>query len=237
MTEQVAPAKATLSDSLSGMMNAFVDPGATAAQAVKRGFWILPLIVLCAIVLTMSLSNAPIAIRVLEMNPPSNLTHEQFEKALPVIRGATYGLSAATPLIVVALCLLSAWLTGILCSTMGVKATFKGLFSLIVACSMITALQSIAGFIAVRMKGDDIQSVQELQPPFGLDLLFPGLKGVPFAVLNFFSIFEIWFIVMLGLSLAAMARTTKGKAFAAITPAWLVPLLLRMLGALAQPSQ
>lgn len=236
MTEPAAPEKATLGESISGMMNAFIDPAATAANASKKGFWILPFIVLSAVILAVSLMTAPITLRVLELNPPPNMTHEQFEKAFPVIRGVTYGFSVAVPLIILIVCILSAWLIGLLCSMLGMKASFRGIFSLNIVCSLITALGAVAGYIVVRMKGDDIQSVQELQPPFGLDLFFGNLKGVPAAFLNFFSIFEIWFIVMIGLSLAALARSSKGKAFLAITPAWLLPLLLRLLGALSQPQ-
>ena len=86
------------------------------------------------------------------------------------------------------------------------------------------------------MKGEDIQSVQELQPPFGLDIFFSGLKGPLLAILNFFSIFQIWYILILGLALAYMAKTSKGKAFAAITPALLVQLVFRVLGSFFQQS-
>jgi hypothetical protein len=51
-------------------------------------------------------------------------------------------------------------------------------------------------------------------------------------VLNFFSIFEIWYLVILVFGLSYLAKCSKGQAFAAITPAWLLPLAFRMVGAM-----
>ncbi len=236
MTEQPAPVKASISDVVSGMLNAFIDPAAMAKQAAKKGFWIGPILLLSVVAVVFSLLTVPIALRVTQLNPPPNLTHEQFERAYPMMKTAYYGFSLGSPIIIVTLLLLSAWLVGVLGSITGVEAKFSGIFSLMSACSLISMLQIVASYIVLSLKGDDIQSVQELQPPLGLDIFFGGLKGVPYAILNFFSIFEIWFIVVLGLGLASLSRTSKGKAFLAITPAWLLPLLLRMLGAALQPG-
>jgi len=125
--------------------------------------------------------------------------------------------------------LLLAWLVSMMGSMTGARAKFRNVFSLMASCSLIQALQSIAVYIVVRAKGDEIRSVEQLTPPFGLDIFLQDLHGTLFAVVNFFSIFEIWYIVVLGVGLAALAKSSKGKAFAAITPAWVLPLLLRMI--------
>ena len=236
MIEEAASEKATFSDALSGMLNAFVDPQATAKQAVKKGFWIWPLLILCVAVGIYSWLMAPITLQVMQTNPPPNLTHEQFEKAYPMIKTMTYSGAIIGPVFVVLIVLLSAWLVNLTCTVLGVQTKFRHVFSLVSACSLITILQLVASYVVVRMKGEDIQSVQELQPPFGLDIFFSGLKGPLLAILNFFSIFQIWYILILGLALAYMARTSKGKAFAAITPGWLVPLLFMVVASFFQPS-
>jgi hypothetical protein len=234
MTEATQAGRATFGESVSGTFNALVDPGGVAKNASKKGFWIFPLALLCAVVLAVSLALVPVTLRVIEMNPPPNLSHEQFANALPAIRAATYGFSIASPVFIVGILLISAWLVGIACSMTGVKIAFSSIFSLLSACSIITVLQVIAGYIVIKLKGDEIESVQQLQPPFGLDIFFDSLKGIPYALLNFFSLFEVWYIIMLGLSLAALARATKGKAFLVITPAWFIPLVFRLIGAALQ---
>lgn len=236
MIEETATEKATFSDAVSGMANAFIDPQATAKQAVKKGFWIWPVLLLSIAVAIYSYLTAPITLRVIQMNPPAGVSPEQFEKSFPIIKTMTYAGIGLGPVFVILIVLLAAWLVNMACTMLGIQTKFRHVFSLVSACSLIVILQLIASYVVLRMKGDDIQSATELQPPFGLDIFFSGIKGPLLAILNFFSIFEIWYILILGLGLAYMARTSKGKAFAAITPAWLVPLLFKIIGSLFQKS-
>lgn len=234
MIEETKIEKATFSDVLSGMGNAFVDPKGMARQVVKKGFWIWPLAILCVAFVAFGALMAPIIVRVMQLYPPegvAQLPREQIEK---IAHAFAYAPIVAAPVVVVLMLLLSAWLVNLACTVLGIQTKFRHVFSLIMAASMIAIPQLIASYAVVSMKGDDIQSVQELQPAFGLDIFFSGLKGPLLAFLNFFSIFEIWSMVILGLGLAYMARTSKGKAFAAITPAWLIPLLLKVVGSFFQ---
>jgi len=84
----------------------------------------------------------------------------------------------------------------------------------------------------IRSRGDAIENAEQLQPPFGIDLFTPGLHGPLLAILNFFSIFEIWYLIVLGLGLAFLTGVSKSKAFVAITPAVLIPLLFKVIGSL-----
>jgi hypothetical protein len=104
------------------------------------------------------------------------------------------------------------------------------------ACGLIVALQSIATLIVLRVKGDEITTQEQLTPPFGLDIFLQNIHGALLGLLNFFSIFEIWYLVVLTIGLAALAKTTKGKAFFAITLTWVVPLLIKVVQAMLQPS-
>jgi hypothetical protein len=89
----------------------------------------------------------------------------------------------------------------------------------------------------VRAKGDDIQSVAELMPPFGLDIFVPeGASKALLATLNFFSIFEIWYLVILAFGLSYLAGCSRGKAFGAITPVWVVSLLFSVGFAMLRPA-
>jgi hypothetical protein len=143
---------------------------------------------------------------------------------------------AFTPVFVIGILALLAWLVTVTGSMLGLRAKFRDLFSLMAACSLITSLQVIATYIVVRAKGDEIQSPEQLMAPFGADIFIQEIHGALLAFVNFFSIFEIWYIVILGLSLAYLTGSSKGKAFAAITPAWLIPLLLAVIRAKFSPG-
>jgi hypothetical protein len=115
------------------------------------------------------------------------------------------------------------------CAVMDIKASFLSLFTLVAHCGLINSIQAIAQYLTLSMKRDEIQSLKQLVPHFGLDLLLSDAANKQLAAaLGYFSIFQIWYLIVLALGLAFLAGIPKGKAFAAITPVWLVGLLMRV---------
>jgi hypothetical protein len=75
----------------------------------------------------------------------------------------------------------------------------------------------------------------ELRPALGLDIFLPeGTNKYATAFLGYFSIFEIWWIVMVVLVFSTSFRVSKGKAFAAVLPLVMVSILLRIGAAALQ---
>ena len=131
-----------------------------------------------------------------------------------------------SPLIVAVLTALLAALLLVASMVTGVTVKFRDLFALLALCSLIPLLGQIAGFIVVRAKGDEIQTMEQLRPAFGLDLLLgAGANKALLALLNYFSIFTIWYIVVLGLTFAALTGASKAKSYLTTSPVWFVPML------------
>lgn len=215
-----------------GMFNAFVDPAGLAKAAKAKLFWLWPTIVVSIIFIICGYLMSPYSMQLADARiAQQNVPPERLENARNVGRIITQVIVFVTPVIIVLFTMLGAWLVGITGSIIGLRARFRDIFSLMMACSLISSLQYIATYIVLRTKGDEITTQEQLMPPFGLDIFIPA-HGVLLAILNFFSIFQIWYLVIFGLALAYMTGSTKGKAFAAITPAWVVPLIFRMIGAL-----
>lgn len=217
-----------------GVFNVFIDPAATARSVPAPYAWLLPLAIFCVVFAIYNWLNIPLTMRVMALNPPNGATGEQLERIRSITETSLKVGTFVGPLFIIGITALLALLTNLLAAAMSMKTKFRDVFTLICSVSLIGVLQIIAGYIVLRAKGDDIQSMQQLRPSFGLDIFFPDLKGPAFAVLNFFSIFEVWSLVMLALSLAALTKSSKGKAFAAITPWWLVTLLFAVVGSLFQ---
>ena len=227
----------SVADGIVGMLNAFVDPAGLAKRARARLFWLWPLIVILIVFIvvgylmlpyTMQLVDTKIAERISQQNiPPERM--ETAKNVAHIMGRVSIGM---TPLFVIAFLALFAWLIVVIGSVVDVRAKFRDVFSLVAACSLISTLQYIATYIVIRSKGDEITSQEQLLPPFGLDIFLQGVHGPLLAILNFFSIFELWQIVILGLALSYLAGVSKGKAFVAITPAWLIPLIFKLVGSL-----
>ena len=226
---------------LVGMFNAFVDPMGLAKRVKTKLFWLWPLVTICIIYIVVGYLMLPYTLQAVDFSiqqrmAAQNLPPERMESARTMAHAFSGVGIAFTPVFVVGVLALLAWLVTITGSMLGLRAKFRDVFSLMAACALIPALQYIASYIVVRTKGDEIQSPEQLMAPFGADIFIQDVHGVALAFLNFFSIFEIWYLVILGLSLAYLTGSSKGKAFAAITPAWVIPLLLVIIRARFSPG-
>ena len=230
-----------IASGLVGMLNVFVDPAATAKRVPAKISWLWPLITLGIIYgsvgyLMMPYSRQFADATIAERSAQQGLNPEQIERAQNIAHTFASAGAVITPVTLIVGLLILAWLVSVMGAMTGARAKFRDVFALMASCSLITALQSIATYIVVRTKGDPIRSMEQLTPSFGLDIFLQDLHGALYTLVNFFSIFEIWYIVVLTVGLAALAKSSKGKAFAAITPAWLIPLLIRMIQVAFSPG-
>jgi len=231
----------SVASGLAGMLNAFVDPKGLAKHVRAKMFWLWPLITISIIYIVVGYLMLPYTMELVDFSMQQrasahNIPAERMETARNLAHAISVGGIAFAPLFVVGILALLAWLVSVTGSVVGLRAKFRDVFSLMAACSLISSLQYIATYIVVRTKGEEIQSPEQLMAPFGADIFIQDVHGATLAFLNFFSIFEIWYLVILGLSFASLTGSSKGKAFAAITPAWLLPLVLSMIRARFSPG-
>jgi len=80
---------------------------------------------------------------------------------------------------------------------------------LVAGCGLIQALAAIAALIVLKGKGE-VSTREELRPALGLDIFLPeGTNKFLSAFLGYFSVFEIWWIVMMVLIFAAAFRVSN----------------------------
>lgn len=227
--------KLSVGDGILGMLNIFVDPKATAKRVPAPLSWLWPVITLSIIYGVFGYLMVPYALQLAYARmAQANVPPEQVERARSIAQVVTRFTVPGTPLFVIALLALFAWLVGVVGSMAGLRTKFRDVFSLMSAASLIPALQYIAAYVVIHAKGDDITSQEQLTPPFGLDIFLQNIHGGLLALVNFFSIFEIWYLIVLTFGLAYLAKTSKGKAFFAITPVWLLPLIIRVVQGMLQ---
>jgi len=229
--------KLTVSDGLIGMLNVFIDPKTTAKRVPAPLSWLWPVIVMIAVYVVVGVLSAPYAISIADAQiAQRGIPADQAETARKITHIIALVTPITTPVFIILFLALFAWLAVVIGSMAGLRTKFRDVFSLMASCGLIAAVQAIATIIVLRAKGDEVTSQDQLTPPFGLDIFLPNVHGVLLAVLNFFSIFEIWYLVVLTIGLAALAKTTKGKAFFAITLSWVVPLLIKIVQAMFQSN-
>ncbi len=225
----------TPSNDLAGMFSFYIDPQGAARRIHTKWFWAGPLIVFSIVAITAGVLLMPIIRHAMENMPvPENVPPEQFQKSMQIGIMIQKVFMYLAPITGAALFAIQALILFGMSSMTGVKATFRQLFNLAAGCSLISVLESIAIMVILKAKGE-VSSVAELRPALGLDIFLPeGTNKFLVAVLGYFSVFQIWWIVMLALVFAAAFRVDKSKAFLVIAPLVLLGFLWRVVGAAFQ---
>jgi hypothetical protein len=219
-----------------GMFNAFVDPEGLAKRVPAKWFWVGPIVTVTLIFIVFGYLMQPFTMQLIDAQMAQrNIPADQLERAKSTAHTIGGVIGFAIPVFALLFTMLLALLVNVTGSMVGLRTKFRDIFSIMAACSLISSLQYVATYVVLRSKGDDIISQEQMTPPFGLDI-FVNAHGALLAILNFFSIFQIWYLVIFGLTLAYLTGSSKGKAFAAITPAWLLPLLFKIIGSFFQPK-
>ena len=224
----------SLGDQLSASANIFIDPASAVKGMEGKYAWMAPVVITCVVGIVSGMIISPISAQIMQANPPEGMTPEQLEKALSMTATIGKVMVAIVPILtLLKLAVLGGIMAG-LSAMLDVKTSFRRMFTLVSYCSLIPMLQGIAATVVVKAKEGQLSSMQQLQPPFGLDLLFTETSKPVWAILNYFSIFTIWYLVILALAYSFMTGASRTKAIMAITPIWVLSLLFSLLGAVFQ---
>jgi hypothetical protein len=230
-----AQGRETFGDDIAGIGSFFIDPQGAARRVFHKWFWIGPLIIFSIVSVIASYLMMPMVQHVLEVSPiPPNVSPDQYQRSmdmgLTIQRVSMY----FSPLIVAAIMAVQALVIFATCSILALDVKFRWLFNLVAGCSLIQVLASLASLVILKAKGE-VSTMAEMRPPLGLDIFVPeGTNKYATAFLGYFSVFEIWWIVMMVLIFSAAFRVSKGKAFAAILPLIVLSILMRIGGAAFQ---
>lgn len=220
---------------LAGMGNFLIDPGGAAQYVFRKWFWLGPLIVVGVVSFLVYYSMLPIIQHVVEMTPPpANAPPEQYQRGVEIGMMIQRVVAFLMPVFVAVIYAVSALILFAMCSVLGVNAKFRQLLNLVAGCSLIPMLAGIASLVILKAKGE-VSTQAELRPALGLDIFMPeGANKYGVAFLGYFSVFEVWWIVMMILIFSAAFRVSKGKAFAIVLPLVILGLLFRVGGAAFQ---
>jgi Yip1 domain len=224
----------SLVDDIAGMGSFFIDPAGAARRMHRKWFWLGPL-VLISIASTMAIyMRMPFMQHVMEVAPASSANPEQFQKGIDIAMTIQRVSMYLTPLLTGIFMALQTLILFGMCSVVAVNAKFLSLFNLVAGCSLIQMLSAIASLVILKAKGE-ASTMAELSPPLGLDIfLSEGANKYLMGLLGFFSLFEIWWAVMMVLTLSVAFRMSKGKAFVIVLPLLVLGLVFRLAGAAFQ---
>ena len=220
---------------LAGLPGFLIDPESAAKRVHSKWFWIVPLLVCTIIAIGVGHYLTPMIVHVTAVAPlRDGETPEVHQKAVEVTEVATKYLFYLTPIFAPIFWAVMAGIMLGVAVVSGVKARFGAMFNLVAGCWVIQSLASIATAVILHFKGEP-QTAAELKPPLGPDIfLGEGTNKFLMAAAGSFSVFQIWWVVMMVLVFAMAFRTSKAKGAAAVLPLWLLGMLGSLLGAFFQ---
>jgi len=139
----------------------------------------------------------------------------------------------AIPVFAMLFMMLLALLVTVTGSMVGLATKFRDVFSIMAACSLIRPA-ILATYVVLNRKATTLP-VRPNDSPFGLDI-FVNVHGPLFAILNFFSIFEIWYLVIFALTLAISDRSIQRKGVCRDHSGVAAALLFKIIGTFFRPK-
>ena len=233
MSDQVPESSSAVADQFLTMLDIFIDPASAVRRIERSAPWLVPVLIAAIGAVSIGYLLMPVTLHVMAMNPPAGMSREQYQNALPMIEKSMTVMLFASPVLVALKLLILAGILKLMATLGGLDVVFKKFFSFISNAAMIIFLEGLASFAVIKAKGDEVQTMEEMMPALGLDLLSRGqLPKAVEAGLHFLSVFEIWYIVVLVVGFAALAKCSKSKAFLLTLPVWLIPMLFMVVSSI-----
>lgn len=211
-----------------GLADVFFDPESVAKRLNTRAAWLWPFLFVATGSVLIGFGLLPVTLKVIERSFPPNFPPEQLPETLAnIARYQRIGIFVGA-LIVPLKWLIVAGVVYLSAVLLDVNVKFKSLFALVAQCSLISLLQAVMTFLIITLRADNVRTVQDLSPGLGLDLLVRPASAALAALVGYFTVFNIWHIIILGLGLHFLSGCTKKRAFAATALVWVFPLVLTL---------
>lgn len=220
-------------NALWAILNVFIDPAETVRRIRGNKLaWALPILLGGLVLGIYNFTVPPLAMLAMRNDPPPGLDPSKLDQMVGAMQTMARISTITAPVMFALMTLMGAAVIFAMSVVLTVNIRFPDLFNLVAHVGLINALQTTAHLIVLRGKGDSIVRA-DLVPSFGLDMLLSeGAPKLLHGFVGFFSIFTIWHIVVMAIGYAALGGISKGKAFVATAPSWMIGLVFALIGSL-----
>ncbi len=214
----------------------FAPRGVFEEQREKPTFW-LPWVVASVFFVALTFLARPVTVQLMSLEAAARGT--PLTPAAERIGAIVAVISAPVGLLIAAV--IAAVILYFVVMVTGSQARFRGLMTVSIFPVMITFLQQLISLLVIRSRGvETIQSAQDAQISFGLDLLtspdFAHAHRAVAAFLRGFGPFEIWALVIMAIGLMALEKVPRNKAWTACAIAFVIGLVIRAGFSLISPA-
>jgi hypothetical protein len=203
------------------------EPTAVFERVRERPRVLAPILVLGGILLVIAILMMPYTRGVTEAAIQVQMQARGATGAPPNIQMWQWVGVISQPIALTVILLVGASVLWMLTSLVGGEGKFMTLWSVFAYSSVWYLIQTAVTLAVIMVKGkENIQSMQDLQPALGLDLLFPDAKGFVsylFKGINPFSLFLYW---TTGLGVSVTHKQSRGTGYTIAFLAFAVMLIV-----------
>jgi hypothetical protein len=230
------PAAEPEPNGLQRIIGVLFSPDATLASIARKPDWVLPLVVLlvmslvAGVVIAQHVDFGAAAREAMEQN--KNATPEQIDKGVKMAAGIGKVVTYLSPVLSAIGLLIIAGVLLLAFRLFGGEGDFNQAFSVTCYSSMPGVIKSILMMIIIVAKGGMIPG-QQLATLVRSNLGFlVDYKANPmaFALLSSIDVFSIWFVALMIIGFAYLARVSRVKSAVIIISLWLVVLCFKLIG-------
>ncbi|MEA2236211.1 MAG: hypothetical protein QOC81_935 [Thermoanaerobaculia bacterium] len=223
-------------NSFQRIIGVLFSPDATMASIARRPDWVVPLIVLlimslaAGVVIAQHVDFGAAAREAMEQN--KNMSQEQLDKGVKMAAGIGKVTTYLSPVLSAIGLLIIAGVLLLAFRLFGGEGDFKQAFSVTCYSSMPGVIKGILMIIIILAKGGIIPA-QQLAGLVRSNLGFlADYKANPmaFTVLSSIDIFSIWYLILMIIGFAYLAKVSRVKSAVIIISLWFVVLLFKLIG-------
>ena len=198
-------------DAVLDLVRVLYDPGPVFERVRERPRFLAPFLALAVVLLVGSLLQRPyvqaaLAARVARLGEAG---------AAAAAAGGTFAVVGAVlaPVGFAVVLVVSAAILWLLVTLVGAEARFPVLLSVATYVSVTGILLQLARLAVLMLRGTGaVASVDDLQPPLGLDLLAPEAGRVATALLGQVNPFTVWGVTLTAIGIRVTHRTSPAGA-------------------------
>jgi hypothetical protein len=224
------------SNSFQRIIGVLFSPDSTFASIAKRPDWVLPLVLLMisalvtGVVIAQHVDFGSAAREAMEQN--KNASPEQIDKAVRISSSIGKVFTYLSPVVVIIVLLVIAGVCLLAFRLFGGEGDFKQAFSVTCYASIPSIIKSILMMTIILLRGSIV-------PAQGLATLVRSNLGfltdyktnpMAFALLSALDIFSVWYLILMIIGFAYVARVSKAKSAVIIISLWIVALLFKLIG-------
>ena len=214
---------------VASLIDIFIDP-VKVFKRIKAGLpWWQPYIVVAIFIAVISYFQIPLNRQLMMLNE-RGLTAEQLESQVEMMgKFAIVGVIAA-PLIVLLIYVILAALCNVTANLVSGKSSFKKMLCLLTFTGFVGLIEQGLKMLILHMRGiENITSRDDLYSVSFSLTRFIESDGILRAVLESFSIFQIWFLILFTIGVSVLYEIDRKTAIVLTIVVWVLGVLGIML--------